>query len=112
MDMVEITPASVGILLVIILVMVIRENFKLGKENSQLRDKRTHHTTQKKDQEHTQDQEIQKEIEESTQEVSHYDQAKEMLHKGIAPDIISEKLGIPLTEINLMVKFEKIKQRG
>ncbi|MEY3090961.1 MAG: hypothetical protein RL113_1277 [Pseudomonadota bacterium] len=114
MDMVEITPVSVGVLLAIILVMVVRENFKLGKENSKLREKRTHSSSHHADtaKKRSSARETQKDEQGISEELSHYAEAKEMIHKGIEPSEISEKLGIPLTEINLMVKFEKIKQKA
>ena len=106
MEMMDITVLSLLALLVIILLMLISRNSKLAKENKKLND-----ILDVKNVTISNYEASRVAVKDVIENFSSLDDVMELINAGESKASVSEKLGIPVSKIELIIKFDKLKKR-
>lgn len=102
----DITILSLLALLVIILFMLVSKNSKLTKENKKLNEILEVKNTTISNYEASR-----VAVKDVIDNISSLDEVMELINAGESKASVSEKLGIPLSKIDLIIKFDKLKKR-
>lgn len=106
MQMMDITILSLLALLVIILFMLVSKNSKLTKENKKLNEILEVKNTTISNYEASR-----VAVKDVIENFSSLDDVMELINAGESKASVSEKLGIPVSKIELIIKFDKLKKR-
>jgi K+-transporting ATPase c subunit len=106
MQMMDITILSLLALLVIILFMLVSKNSKLAKENKKLNEILEVKNTTISNYEASR-----VAVKDVIENFSSLDDVMELINAGESKASVSEKLGIPVSKIELIIKFDKLKKR-
>jgi len=106
MQMMDITILSLLALLVIILLMLVSKNSKLAKENKKLNEILEVKNTTISNYEASR-----VAVKDVIENFSSLDDVMELINSGESKASVSEKLGIPVSKIELIIKFDKLKKR-
>lgn len=106
MEMMDITILSLLALLVIILFMLVSKNSKLAKENKKLNEILEVKNTTISNYEASR-----VAVKDVIENFSSLDDVMELINAGESKSSVSEKLGIPVSKIELIIKFDKLKKR-
>ena len=106
MEMMDITILSLLALLVIILLMLVSKNSKLAKENKKLNEILEVKNTTISNYEASR-----VAVKDVIENFSSLDDVMELINAGESKASVSEKLGIPVSKIELIIKFDKLKKR-
>ena len=106
MEMMDITVLSLLALLVIILFMLVSKNSKLGKENKKLNE-----ILDVKNVTIANYEASRVAVKDVIENFSSLDDVMELINAGESKASVSEKLGIPVSKIELIIKFDKLKKR-
>lgn len=104
--MMDITILSLLALLVIILLMLVSKNSKLAKENKKLNEILEVKNTTISNYEASR-----VAVKDVIENFSSLDDVMELINAGESKASVSEKLGIPVSKIELIIKFDKLKKR-
>ena len=104
--MMDITVLVLLALLVIILLMLMSKNSKLAKENKKLNE-----ILDVKNVTIAYDESSRVAVKDVIDNFSYLDDVMALIHAGESKSSVSEKLGIPLSKIELIIKFDKLKKR-
>jgi hypothetical protein len=104
--MMDITILSLLALLVIILFMLVRKNSKLAKENKKLNE-----ILDVKNVTIANYEASRVAVKDVIENFSSLDDVMELINAGESKSSVSEKLGIPVSKIELIIKFDKLKKR-
>lgn len=102
----DITILSLLALLVIILFMLVSKNSKLAKENKKLNEILEVKNTTISNYEASR-----VAVKDVIENFSSLDDVMELINAGESKASVSEKLGIPVSKIELIIKFDKLKKR-
>lgn len=102
----DITILSLLALLVIILFMLVSRNSKLAKENKKLNEILDVKNTTIANYEASR-----VAVKDVIENFSSLDEVMELINAGESKASVSEKLGIPVSKIELIIKFDKLKKR-
>jgi hypothetical protein len=106
MQMMDITVLSLLALLVIILFMLVSKNSKLAKENKKLNE-----ILDVKNVTIANYEASRVAVKDVIENFSSLDDVMELINAGESKASVSEKLGIPVSKIDLIIKFDKLKKR-
>ncbi|WP_373032664.1 sigma-70 family RNA polymerase sigma factor [Sulfurovum sp.] len=106
MQMMDITVLSLLALLVIILLMLVSKNSKLAKENKKLNE-----ILDVKNVTISNYEASRVAVKDVIENFSSLDDVMELINSGESKASVSEKLGIPVSKIELIIKFDKLKKR-
>jgi hypothetical protein len=106
MQMMDITVLSLLALLVIILLMFVSKNSKLAKENRKLNE-----ILEVKNVTISNYEASRVAVKDVIENFSSLDDVMELINSGESKASVSEKLGIPVSKIELIIKFDKLKKR-
>lgn len=106
MQMMDITVLSLLALLVIILFMLVSKNSKLAKENKKLNE-----ILEVKNVTIANYEASRVAVKDVIENFSSLDEVMELINAGESKASVSEKLGIPVSKIELIIKFDKLKKR-
>jgi K+-transporting ATPase c subunit len=106
MQMMDITILSLLALLVIILFILVSKNSKLAKENKKLNEILEVKNTTISNYEASR-----VAVKDVIENFSSLDDVMELINAGESKASVSEKLGIPVSKIELIIKFDKLKKR-
>ena len=106
MQMIDITVLSLLTLLVIILLMLVSKNSKLSKENKKLNEILDVKNTTIANYEASR-----VAVKDVIENFSSLDDVMTLIDAGESKASVSEKLGIPISKIELIIKFDKLKKR-
>ena len=106
MQMMDITVLSLLTLLVIILFMLVSKNSKLAKENIKLNEILDVKNTTIANYEASR-----VAVKDVIENFSSLDDVMALINAGESKASVSEKLGIPVSKIELIIKFDKLKKR-
>ena len=106
MQMIDITVLSLLVLLVIILFMLVSRNSKLAKENKKLNE-----ILDVKNITIANYEASRVAVKDVIENFSSLDDVMELINAGESKASVSEKLGIPISKIELIIKFDKLKKR-
>lgn len=106
MQMMDITVLSLLALLVIILLMLVSKNSKLAKENRKLNE-----ILEVKNVTISNYEASRVAVKDVIENFSSLDDVMELINSGESKASVSEKLGIPVSKIELIIKFDKLKKR-
>jgi hypothetical protein len=106
MQMMDITVLSLLALLVIILFILVSKNSKLAKENKKLND-----ILDVKNVTIANYEASRVAVKDVIENFSSLDDVMELINAGESKASVSEKLGIPVSKIELIIKFDKLKKR-
>ena len=106
MQMMDITILSLLALLVIILLMFVSKNSKLAKENRKLNE-----ILEVKNVTISNYEASRVAVKDVIENFSSLDDVMELINSGESKASVSEKLGIPVSKIELIIKFDKLKKR-
>ena len=106
MQMMDITVLSLLALLVIILFMLVSKNSKLAKENKKLNE-----ILEVKNVTIANYEASRVAVKDVIENFSSLDDVMELINAGESKASVSEKLGIPVSRIELIIKFDKLKKR-
>jgi hypothetical protein len=106
MEMMDITVLSLLALLVIILFMLVGKNSKLVKENKKLNE-----ILDVKNATIANYEASRVAVKDVIENFSSLDDVMELINAGESKASVSEKLGIPVSKIELIIKFDKLKKR-
>ena len=106
MQMMDITILSLLALLVIILLMLVSKNSKLAKENKKLNE-----ILEVKNVTISNYEASRVAVKDVIENFSSLDDVMELINAGESKASVSEKLGIPVSKIELIIKFDKLKKR-
>ena len=106
MQMMDITVLSLLALLVIILFMLVSKNGKLAKENKKLNE-----ILDVKNVTIANYEASRVAVKDVIENFSSLDDVMELINAGESKASVSEKLGIPVSKIELIIKFDKLKKR-
>lgn len=106
MQMMDITVLSLLALLVIILLMLVSKNSKLAKENKKLNE-----ILDVKNVTITNYEASRVAVKDVIENFSSLDDVMRLINEGESKASVSEKLGIPVSKIELIIKFDKLKKR-
>ena len=106
MQMMDITVLSLLALLVIILLMFVSKNSKLAKENRKLNE-----ILDVKNVTISNYEASRVAVKDVIENFSSLDDVMELINSGESKASVSEKLGIPVSKIELIIKFDKLKKR-
>jgi len=106
MQMMDITILSLLALLVIILLMLVSKNSKLAKENKKLNE-----ILEVKNVTISNYEASRVAVKDVIENFSSLDDVMELINSGESKASVSEKLGIPVSKIELIIKFDKLKKR-
>lgn len=104
--MMDITVLSLLALLVIILLMFVSKNSKLAKENRKLNE-----ILEVKNVTISNYEASRVAVKDVIENFSSLDDVMELINSGESKASVSEKLGIPVSKIELIIKFDKLKKR-
>ena len=104
--MMDITILSLLALLVIILLMLVSKNSKLAKENKKLNE-----ILEVKNVTISNYEASRVAVKDVIENFSSLDDVMELINSGESKASVSEKLGIPVSKIELIIKFDKLKKR-
>ncbi len=104
--MMDITILSLLALLVIILFMLVSKNSKLAKENKKLNE-----ILEVKNVTISNYEASRVAVKDVIENFSSLDDVMELINAGESKSSVSEKLGIPVSKIELIIKFDKLKKR-
>jgi len=106
MQTIDITVLSLLALLVIILLMLMNKNSKLAKENKKLNE-----ILDVKNVTIANYEASRVAVKDVIDNFSSLDEVMELINAGESKASVSEKLGIPVSKIELIIKFDKLKKR-
>ena len=106
MEMMDITVLALVALLVIILLTLMSKNSKLAKENKKLNE-----ILEVKNVTIANYEASRVAVKDVIDNFSSLDEVMELINAGESKASVSEKLGIPLSKIDLIIKFDKLKKR-
>ena len=106
MQMMDITVLSLLVLLVIILFMLVSKNSKLAKENKKLNEILDVKNVTIENYEASR-----VAVKDVIENFSSLDDVMGLINAGESKASVSEKLGIPVSKIELIIKFDKLKKR-
>ncbi|WP_373029495.1 sigma-70 family RNA polymerase sigma factor [Sulfurovum sp.] len=106
MQMMDITVLSLLALLVIILFMLVSKNSKLAKENKKLNE-----ILDVKNVTIANYEASRVAVKDVIENFSSLDDVMDLINAGESKASVSEKLGIPVSKIELIIKFDKLKKR-
>ncbi len=106
MQTIDITVLSLLALLVIILLMLMNKNSKLAKENKKLNEILDIKNVTIANYEASR-----VAVKDVIDNFSSLDEVMELINAGESKASVSEKLGIPVSKIELIIKFDKLKKR-
>lgn len=106
MEMIDITVLALLALLVIILLMLMGKNSKLAKENKKLNE-----ILDVKNVTIANYEASRVAVKDVIDNFSSLDDVMELINAGESKASVSEKLGIPVSKIELIIKFDKLKKR-
>ena len=106
MQVMDITVLALLALLVIILLMLMGKNSKLAKENKKLNE-----ILDVKNVTIANYEASRVAVKDVIENFSSLDDVMELINAGESKASVSEKLGIPLSKIELIIKFDKLKKR-
>lgn len=106
MEMMDITVLALLALLVIILLMLMRKNNTLAKENKKLNEILDIKNVTIANYEASR-----VAVKDVIDNFSSLDDVMELINAGESKASVSEKLGIPVSKIELIIKFDKLKKR-
>ncbi len=106
MEMMDITVLALLALLVIILLMLMSKNSKLAKENKKLNE-----ILDVKNVTIANYEASRVAVKDVIDNFSSLDDVMELINAGESKASVSEKLGIPVSKIELIIKFDKLKKR-
>ena len=106
MEMMDITVLSLLALLIIILLMLVSKNSKLAKENKKLNE-----ILDVKNVTIANYEASRVAVKDVIENFSSLDDVMELINAGESKASVSEKLGIPVSKIELIIKFDKLKKR-
>ncbi len=106
MQMIDITVLALLALLVIILLMLVSKNSKLAKENKKLNE-----ILDVKNMTIANYEASRVAVKDVIDNFSSLDDVMELINAGESKASVSEKLGIPVSKIELIIKFDKLKKR-
>jgi len=106
MQMMDITVVAILALLVIILLTLMSKNSKLAKENKKLNE-----ILEVKNVTIANYEASRVAVKDVIDNFSSLDEVMELINAGESKASVSEKLGIPLSKIELIIKFDKLKKR-
>ncbi|GIT98690.1 sigma-70 family RNA polymerase sigma factor [Sulfurovum sp. TSL1] len=106
MEMMDITVLALLALLVIILLMLMSRNSKLAKENKKLNE-----ILDVKNVTIANYEASRVAVKDVIDNFSSLDDVMELINAGESKASVSEKLGIPVSKIELIIKFDKLKKR-
>jgi K+-transporting ATPase c subunit len=106
MQMMDIAILSLLALLVIILFILVNKNSKLAKENKKLNEILEVKNTTISNYEASR-----VAVKDVIENFSSLDDVMELINAGESKASVSEKLGIPVSKIELIIKFDKLKKR-
>jgi len=106
MQTIDITVLSLLALLVIILLMLMNKNSKLAKENKKLNE-----ILDVKNVTIANYEASRVSVKDVIDNFSSLDEVMELINAGESKASVSEKLGIPVSKIELIIKFDKLKKR-
>ncbi len=106
MEMMDITVLALLALLVIILLMLMNRNSKLAKENKKLNE-----ILDVKNVTIANYEASRVAVKDVIDNFSSLDDVMELINAGESKVAVSEKLGIPVSKIELIIKFDKLKKR-
>ena len=106
MQMMDITVLSLLALLVIILFMLVSKNSKLAKENKKLNE-----ILDVKNVTISNYEASRVAVKDVIENFSSLDDVMGLINAGESKASVSEKLGIPVSKIELIIKFDKLKKR-
>ena len=106
MQMMDITVLSLLALLVIILFMLVSKNSTLAKENKKLNE-----ILDVKNVTIANYEASRVAVKDVIENFSSLDDVMELINAGESKASVSEKLGIPVSKIELIIKFDKLKKR-
>lgn len=106
MQMMDITVLSLLALLVIILFMLVSKNSTLAKENKKLNE-----ILDVKNVTIANYEASRVAVKDVIENFSSLDDVMELINSGESKASVSEKLGIPVSKIELIIKFDKLKKR-
>jgi hypothetical protein len=106
MEMMDITVLSLLALLVIILFMLVSKNSKLAKENKKLNEILSVKNATIANYEASR-----VAVKDVIENFSSLDEVMGLINAGESKASVSEKLGIPVSKIELIIKFDKLKKR-
>jgi hypothetical protein len=106
MQMIDITVLGLLALLVIILLMLVSKNSKLAKENKKLNE-----ILDVKNVTIANYEASRVAVKDVIDNFSSLDDVMELINAGESKASVSEKLGIPVSKIELIIKFDKLKKR-
>jgi len=106
MQMIDIAVLSLLALLVIILLMLMNKNSKLAKENKKLNE-----ILDVKNVTIANYEASRVAVKDVIDNFSSLDEVMELINAGESKASVSEKLGIPVSKIELIIKFDKLKKR-
>ena len=104
--MMDITVLALVALLVIILLTLMSKNSKLAKENKKLNE-----ILEVKNVTIANYEASRVAVKDVIDNFSSLDEVMELINAGESKASVSEKLGIPLSKIDLIIKFDKLKKR-
>lgn len=106
MQMMDITVLSVLALLVIVLFILVSKNSKLAKENKKLNE-----ILEVKNVTISNYEASRVAVKDVIENFSSLDEVMGLISAGESKASVSEKLGIPVSKIELIIKFDKLKKR-
>ncbi len=106
MQMMDITVLALLVLLIIILFMLVSKNSKLANENKKLNEILDVKNTTIANYEASR-----VAVKDVIENFSSLDEVMELINAGESKASVSEKLGIPVSKIELIIKFDKLKKR-
>ena len=106
MQMIDMTILALLALLVIILLTLMSKNSKLAKENKKLNE-----ILEVKNVTIANYEASRVAVKDVIDNFSSLDEVMELINAGESKASVSEKLGIPLSKIDLIIKFDKLKKR-
>lgn len=106
MQMIDIVVLSLLALLVVILFTLMAKNSKLRSENKKLNE-----ILEVKDVTIANYEASRVAVRDVMENFSLLDEVMTLIHEGKSREAVSEKLGIPVSKIELIIKFDKLKKR-
>lgn len=106
MQMIDIVVLSLLVLLVIVLFIMVSQNSKLRKENKKLNEILEMKNTTIANYEASR-----VAVKDVMENFSLLDEVMTLIDAGESREAVSEKLGIPVSKVELIIKFDKLKKR-
>lgn len=106
MQMIDIVVLSLLVLLVIVLLMMVSQNSKLRSENKKLNE-----ILEIKNMTIANYEASRVAVKDVMENFSLLDEVMRLIDAGESREAVAEKLGIPVSKVELIIKFEKLKKR-